>query len=183
MHTPPVINRKIILLTVALSLAGLFALDSLHNTYIGIKDDFRETQASVKRLRLMVEQPQNWSDYLQESIEQTLLLEEKFMGSTSYDLAQANIQSWLQKLLGKSTIRRPDVIVDTTPELQYVAENAYPYWRINAAISGRSEQAVALGLLNELENHGQWFVEITSLAIAKDRFLINLSVIALEQDS
>lgn len=183
MHTPPVINRKIILLTVALSLGGLFALDTLNKTYQGIKETFRDTQTDVKRLRLMVEQPQNWSEYYQESIDQTMLLEEKFMTSTSYDLAQANIQSWLQKLLGKSTIRRPDVIVDTTPELQYTAGNTYPHWRINAAISGRTEQAVALGLLNELENHEQWFVEITSLAIARDRFLINLSVIALEQDS
>ncbi len=180
MHTPPQVNRETILVSIAFLLSALFGLDYLYTFHKSTENGFHATQEQVKRLRLMMEQPQNWSDHLQESIEQTLSLEERFMTTTSHDLAQAEIQSWLQKLLEKYAVRRPDIRVSTAPEQQHSSGDFYRYWQVDAAISGRSKQAVTLELLNALESNPQWNLEITGVAIEKGRFLINLSVIALE---
>ncbi len=180
MHTPPRINRKMILISVALLLSALSGLDYLYTFHKNTEADFHATQEQVKHLKLMMEQPQNWSDHLQEAIEQTLSLEERFMTTTSHDLAQAEIQNWLQKLLEKYAVRRPDIRVNTAPEQQHSNGDFYRYWRVDAAISGRSKQALTLELLNALEDNPQWNLEITGVAIEKERFLINLSIIALE---
>lgn len=179
----PQINWRYLLISFALVLAGLYLLDFLDNHLQTAKENLLETQTQVVRLESMLKNPQNWNQYREKNVQAALSLEERFIDSTTHDLAQADVQSLLQGLLAEQAgIQRPMIDVDVRQKTKMLSGGTKPqsYWELEATIRAQSNIRSTLNVLRSIEGDKNWSVNIQNAIIEKNRFLFNLSLIALK---
>ena len=133
-----------------------------------LEQELAGNQGQQRRLASM--QDENfWPERAQQVRNMRVQLESQFWQADTKGLAQANLQSWLDRLLRRMSVTNMKMQIEDPVDVEALES----IWQVDVLIEGALEPARLLELLNEIETSSQLTV-VNSLDYEKQRFKIRL---------
>jgi hypothetical protein len=164
-HSSPLFRWGIIGVVLALAFYLWLVLGDVNQD---IENDIAALLAQRQRLG-SIQNEDFWPERAKQILNVNVQMESSFWNASTKGLAQANLQSWLDRLLRRMGVSNVKMQIENPVEVD-VLESV---WQVDVLLEGSLEPARFLDLLNEIETNPQVTIVI-SLDYERQRFMMRL---------